>query len=770
MKTLAVKLAATANAYALLLAALAAPAPAAARPARSGDAAAQQQARPATPAPSPAPSPQQTPSPAPTEVDEDEVVRITTNLVQVDAVVTDKQGRQVTDLRPEDFEILEDGKPQPITNFSYVAAAPAAERPTPAASPSRPGEAAPPTTARARREQVRRTIAVVVDDLGMAFANLPGAKRALRKFIDERVEPGDLVAVIRTGGEVGALQQFTTDKRQMRAAVERIRWNNCSRRGIQGVSSPTSFDSSFGLPPCADPLQSVKQSLNALSFIVGGMRDLPGRKSLILFSDSLPINVPDPEEYSGFSAATSARPQNDDPGAVRPPEFRRNDRPTAANQLQSLTEVLLRASIVVYSIDTRGLTTDAVTDLLNSMGTMTSKQIADAWARSPVRKDELAAGEVPQALTSRTGGFAVRNLNDIPRALDLIMEDLRGYYLLGYRPRSETFDRRFHRIEARVRNRPDLRVRTRRGFFGVPEGERAAPRTAADRFLLALTSPFGAGDIDVRLTPVFAETPEQGPFLRALLHIDPGGLTFTPEAGGWEKSEIVLRGILFGDNGRVAEDHRQAFALRVRGDTLRHIRQHGLEYTFHVPAKKPGPYQLRVAVLDRATSRVGSAGQFMEVPDLKKKRLAVSGIVVSGVNPADAAADAGAGRRDAAPEGAAESRPDPEASPSVRRFRQNAQLEYSFVVYNARAAKDGRPSLLSQTRLYHEGRLVFSGEERPATVEGQADLTRLTAGGRMSLGNGLPPGEYVLQVVVRDALARGEQATATQWIDFEVIK
>jgi hypothetical protein len=375
---------------------------------------------------------------------------------------------------------------------------------------------------------------------------------------------------------------------------------------------------------------------------------------------------------------------------------------------------------------------------------------------------------VPDALTSRTGGFAVRNLNDMPRALGRIMEDLRGYYLLGYRPRGETFNRKFHRIAVRVKNRPDLSVRSRRGFFGVPEEERAEPRTTGDRFALALTSPFGAGDIGVQLTPIFADEEKQGPFLRALLHIDPDGLTFAPEADGWEKSEIVLRAILFGDNGQVAEDHRQAFALRVRGDTLRHIRRHGLEYTFHVPARKPGPYQLRVAVLDRASSRIGSAGQFLEVPDLKKKQLAVSGIVMSGVNPADDAAQAGP--RNAAPEGAGESRPDPEASPSVRRFRQNAQLDYSFIIYNARAGKDGRPGLLTQTRLYHGGRLVFSGEERPVPAEGQADPKRLSVGGRFGLGNGLPPGEYVLQVVVRDALARGEQATASQWIDFEVIK
>jgi len=711
--------------------------------------------------PTPAPRQQPSPQPPPVELDEDEVVRITTNLVQVDAVVTDKDGRQVTDLRAEDFEVLEDGRPQPITNFSYV------DTTHEAGVASRPREAAPPTTARARREQVRRTIAIVVDDLGMAFQNVVPARRALRAFIDERVQPGDLVAVIRTGGEVGALQQFTTDKRQMRAAVERVRWNPCSRRGVSG-------DLTGPVPLCS--FRSERASLNALAATVQGMRELPGRKSLILFSDSLPLYERDAVEIAGSGLPGGGvfrqRPPVRVPGletAERSQEMRRAERDRVADPLRELGELAVRASVVIYAVDTRGLQTLGLT-AADGAGGMTREQIADlSEAR---RRDEFEGREGPALLTEQTGGFHVRNSNDIPRALGRIMEDLKGYYLIGYRPRGETFDRRFHRISVRVK-RPGLRVRSRRGFYGLPDEERVAPRTAADRFQLALVSPFAASDIHVQLTPVFAERPETGPFLRALLHIDAAGLTFTPEADGWEKSDIVLRGILFGDNGRIAEEHRQAFTLRMRGATLRHIRAHGLDYFFNVPVKKPGAYQFRVAVHDRASSRVGSAGQLVEVPDLKKNRLAVSGIVVSGISPAEAAAEQSAATSravDDTKEGAAEARPDPAAAPSVRRFRPDMFIDYGYVVFNARADKGRPPQVFTQTRLFRDGRLLFAADERPLAAEGQADPKRLLAGGRINLGGELPAGEYVLQVVVRDAHVKGEHATATQWIDFEIVK
>src|SRR5687768_7057387 len=160
-------------------------------------------------APKPKPTPPVAPQTQPAS-DED-VVRISTNLVQVDSVITDSKGKQVTDLRADEVQIMEDGKPQKITNFSYTALdLTGTSRPT---APAKPADknAPPVPPVRLKPEQVRRTMALVVDDLGLSFEGAYAVRRALKKFLDQQMQPDDLVAIMRTGGGIGALQQFTTD-------------------------------------------------------------------------------------------------------------------------------------------------------------------------------------------------------------------------------------------------------------------------------------------------------------------------------------------------------------------------------------------------------------------------------------------------------------------------------------------------------------------------------------------------------------------------------
>jgi len=166
----------------------------------------------------------------------DDVVRISVTLVQVDAVVTDDKGKQVTDLKPQDFQILEDGRPQRITNFSYISNVSA----RPAEPAGLPDKLAPPIPSKLLHpDEVKRTIALVVDDLSMSFESIAYARYALKKYVDEQMQPGDLVAILRTGAGIGALQQFTTDKRQLYAAIERLHWNSMGVGGI-GAFGPIS--------------------------------------------------------------------------------------------------------------------------------------------------------------------------------------------------------------------------------------------------------------------------------------------------------------------------------------------------------------------------------------------------------------------------------------------------------------------------------------------------------------------------------------------------
>src|SRR5262249_6105122 len=174
-------------------------------------------------------------------------LRITVTLVQVDAVVTDSSGRHVTDLRPDEFEILQDGEVQKITHFAYIPAPPPS---TPAAAPDPKAKAAgglppvgPPQPVTAA--EIKRTVALVVDDTALSFENLVRVRDALRKYVQFQMQPGDLVAIVRTGGGVAILEQFTTDKRVLLEAIDLMKWRFSGRAGVlpiepvQGAASPT---------------------------------------------------------------------------------------------------------------------------------------------------------------------------------------------------------------------------------------------------------------------------------------------------------------------------------------------------------------------------------------------------------------------------------------------------------------------------------------------------------------------------------------------------
>ncbi len=162
------------------------------------------------------------------------MIRINVNLVQVDAVVTDSHDHLVSNLEAKDFQILQDGKAQKITNFSYINSTTPATAPAPAAVAVKKGQPAPPPLM-VRPEQAHRLLALVVDDLALSFDGTARVRGALKKFVDSDMQPGDLVAVIRTGAGMGALQQFTTDKRLLLAAIDHVRWNSMGRVGIGSV-------------------------------------------------------------------------------------------------------------------------------------------------------------------------------------------------------------------------------------------------------------------------------------------------------------------------------------------------------------------------------------------------------------------------------------------------------------------------------------------------------------------------------------------------------
>jgi VWFA-related protein len=745
-------------------------------PALTAPVAAQQQ----TPAPASSASPQQTPTAtqrgqSSTDAIDDEVVQITTNLVQLDAVVTDRKGRQITDLRAEDFEIFENNELQPITNFSYVALAPEPAATTAPASPAnRPTVAdklAPPTPpVRLRPEQVRRTIALVVDDLGLSFESMSSVRQALRKYVDQQMSPNDLVAIIRTSAGVGALQQFTADKRQLYSAIERVRWYPAGRSGISAFAPISSFEvaargadeaarrrvgrengalgaSNAGadLDEFRDEIFSVG-TLGALNYVVRGLRELPGRKGVVLFSDGLPLFDRDSAEDGGRTEANSK----------------------IFNAMRRLIDLANRASVVVYTIDARGLQVLGLTaeDDVNGLSLVQiESRLSDRRAAFSDTQDGL------NYLAQQTGGIALRNTNDLSSGIRRALEDQKGFYLIGYRPSEKTFDRvtgqrRFNKFTIKLKGRTDLRVRTRSGFYGVPSEDVRSParRTRAEQIVYALRSPFANSGVNLRLTSIFGNESQVGSFVRSMLHIDASALTFTQEADGWRKAIVDVVAFTYDGEGKVVDTVNRTETMQVRAEAYEQLQRDGVLYVINVPVKKAGAYQLRVAVRDAKSERTGSASQFIEVPNISNKRLALSGLMVASYSNAEQQ-QANAVSRDKASVAA------PQTSPAVRRFVQGAALEYSYQIYNAILDHaTARGQLQTQVRIFRDGQQIYAGKPVNYDASGQPDPQRLSVGGRLQLGAAMPVGEYVIQAVVTDLLAKEKRRTVTQWIDFEIVK
>ncbi|MEK7724739.1 MAG: VWA domain-containing protein, partial [Acidobacteriota bacterium] len=281
------------------------------------------------------PTPTATPSPKPVSNDED-VVKISTTLIQIDVTVTDKSGKIVTDLKPEEFEVYENGEKQPITNFSFISSVSEA-KPSPTPKPDKNTVTAPIPSFQLRPEQVRRTVALVVDDLGLSFESIYYVRRALKKFVDEQMQPNDLVAIIRTGSGVGALQQFTSDKNQLYAAIEKIRWNAQGRSGISAfapieedpITEEETEEDTAGIRDSEKEFNEFREdifsvgTLGAINFVVKGMQELPGKKSIMLFSDGFVVCTPDsPDRCSRI-----------------------------LDSLRELTDLCNRASVTIYTQD-----------------------------------------------------------------------------------------------------------------------------------------------------------------------------------------------------------------------------------------------------------------------------------------------------------------------------------------------------------------------------------------------------------------------------------
>jgi VWFA-related protein len=713
----------------------------------------------------------------PTPQKDDDVVKISTDLIQVDVTVTDKSGKVVTGLQQGDFEVFENGDKQKISNFAFASRTSGGAVAGNAAASTGDTSANGNGTAQTM-SSVRRTIVIVVDDMNMSFVSVYYVRRALNTFVDKQMADNDLVAIIRTGGNIGALQQFTSDKQLLRAAIERIRWNPLGTGGLDSLTSvgqnardvTERFTSESDRVAAAagqddsgrksilahqnvsdkhyseqDLLKAstemeegtyAQATVEALRYIMGGMNDLPGRKMMMLFSDGLRI-----QSDSSKSRADGIY-----------------------TMLEELTDFANRSSIVVYTYDTKGMKSMQIQASDNTYEVIDGHRetkLAERFGNFKAMQEGLAY------IANQTGGKALMNSDDFNGGIQRALDEQTGYYLIGYIPDADTFDatkRRMNKLEIKV-DRPNVNVSYRSGFFGTSSPKAAAQAPTVERKMAAaLMSPFTSNEIAVGVNALYADDPADGPYVRSFLHIDARNLTFSDTADGWKTAKFDVAAVVFGDNGLPLDKKESEYTVKTRGATYEAMLKNGFIYPLVMPVKATGLMQFRAAVRDSSSGRIGSASQVVDIPNLAKHKLTLSNILVENVSMATwqliAQGKVGDGP------GQTQIVSTKLYDTVLKEFRPGTVLRYGYEVYNA-AVSGTKADLDIQARILQNNKAVIEGTPARFTGEGQPDMRHLKVSGQILLKDTLTPGDYVLLVVVTD---RQTKKLAVQQFPFEIVK
>lgn len=344
--------------------------------------------------------------------------RADTQLVQIDVRVTDRGGRFISGLAPEDFELLDDGEPQRIAVFSFVNIPAAKQVDQSVASAS---------VMKADKAEVAegRTYVMLLDGPAGGPDHVRHMRNVARLFLDEAFGPADRMAVTFVKGKFRAQehmveQPFTTNRRAIEAAVDRLAPET---RGVSGS----------GIDSVVNSYRALEEVSERLGQMVGGRRS-----AVVWVGGIVPFNPADDRVFMNRAAEIAVAYRD----AIR-----------AAN----------RHNVAIYPVDLRGLTNE-----LSQPGIL--------FGRGGEELKRMAALRV---VAEDTGGESVVGTNNYAKMFAQIANHTSTYYLLGYRPAAERCDGRFHAVTVRVK-RPDASVRARRGYF-APEPSGGAMRPGSTK-------------------------------------------------------------------------------------------------------------------------------------------------------------------------------------------------------------------------------------------------------------------------------------------------
>ena len=694
---------------------------------------------------------------------DEEVVRVNAELVQTGVSVFDRQGRFVDGLKREDFELKVDGRAVPISFFESVVSGSARERLARAAAEG--GPAPTKAAAAAAPASRQRTIVFFLDDRHLSLDSVTRARKMLLDFIEKEMGEGDLVALASASGRIGFLQQFTDDKEILRAAVARVghvpyvvtdyarnpggTMTEYAALAIERKDDESLFDFYVedcmkwgGAAPTRDPavrrqhcemqVQSrARQILIQAGNVTAGT--YYSLETLLRYAEKMPGSKLAFFVSDGFLAETGPRG------------------PIARERLGRITDEARRAGVVIYSIDARGL----ISGTPDAAGTAPTDPNGRLEASN--LREIVASQDAMNALAADTGGRALRNQNTFGQFVNAAVEETSRYYLIAWRPEGEGGrSEKLRKIEVSVAGRPDLTVRSARGFFsGAPAPTDAAAngevkgeakdaakseKRPADPLSHALAEFFPRPAIPLQLSLIYLDVPSSGTVLTTSVQAFTEGLSYG--AQDREPAQLTIEGVVLDDQGKPAASFRTG--LKVNPPSEAEGARNFSNVIYNQPSPlKPGIYQVRVAARDERSGVLGSASQWVIIPDLSARQLTLSSLILGLEGVADKGAEAG------------------RVQWSVdKRFARGSRLRFMTFVYNAGAVGN----LSARVQVFREGREVVATPFRKLAVDAQTDPARVPFTAELNLGE-LQPGRYTLRVTAEDHAA---QKTATQQTAFYV--
>ncbi|HEY2975286.1 MAG TPA: VWA domain-containing protein [Pyrinomonadaceae bacterium] len=557
----------------------------------------------------------------------DDVIRVNTELVQTDAMVFDKKGHFVSGLKADQFVLKIDNKPRSIAFFESVASGSLREATKPEADSTRaltnPAPATPPPSV-----NNGRTVIYFVDDLHLAPTSLVNTRKALLNFIDHGMVENDQVAITSASGQIGFLQQFTDDKVALRSAVDRLNYRTNTKIDMdnppmseyialkiregdeqaityytQQVQQQNCFRAS-GTLICTVTPQSAREMVkqraqeivvnaapdtdNTLRLLEGLMRSagqLPGRKLVFFISDGFYLN----------DVKTGSR-----------------------DRIKRITDAAGRAGVVIYTLDARGIIGESL-DVTNN------RPIDSKGLTSSASIGEISASQDGlNALAADTGGRAFRNTNaPMAKWIDKVLDETANYYLLAWSPDNEEQKRgKFKNISVSIVGRPDLTVRLRQSYFKTAplplltikkKGEKDPTKEREDDMRLIVDAPVSQRQIPIELALNLAQMPGVGTRLNATIQISRESLTFELNDGK-QAADLDIAGIFYDDKGKpISSFVGRLKILPVPENSSPTNRP--VVYVFHAWLRS-GLFQVRVGVRDPKSGKIGSAMQWIQIPNL----------------------------------------------------------------------------------------------------------------------------------------------------------